>query len=323
MSEAQFDLVLRGAAARARRPELGLLGLAPPAAHRVLRESISFVGGGLAALLQLAHPFVAHAIAEHSYTRDDVTGRFVNTFKYVFAVTFGDMAATLRAARAVRRVHCRVHGVLPEDAGRWRAGEPYSARMEHALVWVFATLVETSEFMHELFIAPRSDAERDAHWRYAKSQAALWGIRPAALPGSYAEFEQYYFAMLSSDELAVTPPAQALCGALLRPPHWERRAGTSSLRLATSVLMPEPVGRAFGLRASSPQYAVVLALLAAIKMLYSMLPGSFRYLTQYHQWRLRETGVGGQLSATNRLAAALAKRFVDAYLASIGSQMQI
>ena len=42
-------------------PRAGVFG---PASMlwRVNRESIAFLGGGRAALLQLAHPFVAHAV---------------------------------------------------------------------------------------------------------------------------------------------------------------------------------------------------------------------------------------------------------------------
>ena len=378
VTDAMFESGLADLESRVQHKSLGLLGLAPPSARRVVRESATFVGGGLAALLQLAHPFVAYAIEQHSYTSEDVVGRFVNTFKYVFAVMFGDLSTALRAARIVRRVHSKIHGTLPAAAGRWPAGAPYTAHAEHALAWVFATLFETSEFMYELFVGARTDAERDAHWRYAREVACrVWGLRPACLPGpSYAAFERFYFRTLRSDALVVTPPALAMSRALLQPPHWEQRfarlargargeaAGTKaeagedagSLRALTAVLFPAQLGAAFGLRTSTVRYVAVLVLLAASKMFYALLPGSFRYLTKYHEWRLRQqsfdlhegrpaetaadcsgkprtpgsgttivTGASqhARLSAMNRCAARLATRFVDAYLHSIGSQMSM
>ena len=43
---------------------------------RIDREALTFLGAGRALLLQLAHPWVAAAIAEHSKTIDDPIGRF-------------------------------------------------------------------------------------------------------------------------------------------------------------------------------------------------------------------------------------------------------
>ena len=71
------------------------------------REAVNFVGGGRAILLQLAHPFVAHAVAQHSNTLTDARGRFERTFAGVFAMTFGDLDQAFRAARRVHAVHSR------------------------------------------------------------------------------------------------------------------------------------------------------------------------------------------------------------------------
>src|ERR1051325_4635924 len=70
-----------------------------------------FLGGGRAALLQLAHPFVAYAIAQHSHTRDDA-----------FA-----------AARRVHAVHSAIHGTIPPAIGGWPAGARYHANDADAL----------------------------------------------------------------------------------------------------------------------------------------------------------------------------------------------
>jgi uncharacterized protein (DUF2236 family) len=47
---------------------------------RVDREAAIFLGAGRALLLQLAHPWVAAAITEHSRTLADPIGRFHRTF---------------------------------------------------------------------------------------------------------------------------------------------------------------------------------------------------------------------------------------------------
>src|ERR1043166_278890 len=71
-----------------------------------------FLGGGRAALLQLAHPMVAYAVDQHSKTRTDVLGRFQRTFRNVFAMVFGDLEDAFTAARRVHAIHARIHGTM-------------------------------------------------------------------------------------------------------------------------------------------------------------------------------------------------------------------
>ena len=56
-----------------------------------------------ALLLQLAHPWVAAAIAQHSRALADPIGRFHRTFNITFTLVFGTLDEALRAARHLRR----------------------------------------------------------------------------------------------------------------------------------------------------------------------------------------------------------------------------
>src|ERR1043166_9228413 len=66
---------------------------------RIDREAVIFLGAGRALLLQLAHPWVAAAVAEHSRTFADPIGRFHRTFDVVFTMVFGSLDSALAAAR--------------------------------------------------------------------------------------------------------------------------------------------------------------------------------------------------------------------------------
>src|SRR5215468_7037595 len=79
-------------------PRHGILG-PRSVAWRIGGDLAVFLGGGRAALLQLAHPMVAYAIDHHSHTRADVAGRFRRTFRNVFAMVFGDLDAAFLVAR--------------------------------------------------------------------------------------------------------------------------------------------------------------------------------------------------------------------------------
>src|SRR4029077_10357873 len=72
---------------------------------RIDREALTFLGAGRALLLQLAHPWVAAAIAEHSKTIDDPIGRFHRTFAVVFTMVFGTLDQALSAPRDLHRRH--------------------------------------------------------------------------------------------------------------------------------------------------------------------------------------------------------------------------
>src|SRR3954470_5114574 len=91
------------------------------------REAVIFLGAGRALLLQLAHPWVAAAIAEHSRTFADPIGRFHRTFNITFRIVFGTLEQALAAARRLHRRHAAVKEILPWAAGRFAAGSAYSA----------------------------------------------------------------------------------------------------------------------------------------------------------------------------------------------------
>src|SRR6266700_2552722 len=55
---------------------------------RINRESALFLGAGRAALLQLAHPWVATALQQHSSLMSMPSARVHNTFRIVFAMIF-------------------------------------------------------------------------------------------------------------------------------------------------------------------------------------------------------------------------------------------
>src|SRR3954464_2912101 len=94
---------------------------------QVDREALVFLGAGRALLLQLAHPWVATAIAEHSSALHDPIGRFHRTFAIVFTLVFGSLDEALRMARRLHRRHAAVAGLMPATLGRFAMGSVYHA----------------------------------------------------------------------------------------------------------------------------------------------------------------------------------------------------
>src|SRR5664280_20805 len=175
---------------------------------KVNRESALFLAAGRAALLQLAHPWVAAAISEHSTTLGDPIGRFHRTFRVMFTMVFGSLEQALGASRRLQRRHSSIRGKLPEAVGRFAEGSPYEANEIAALRWVHATLVDSALVAYELVLPPLTEAERERYYEESKTMAALFGIPRNCLPSRWLEFKPSVESACESRLLAVGPGAR-------------------------------------------------------------------------------------------------------------------
>src|SRR5688572_12475751 len=107
----QLEAHLDKVQARVRDPRAGLFGPGS-LVWNINREQSIFLAGGRAALLQEAHPYVAHGVDQHSLTRSDPQGRFERTFRNVYAMVFGDLESALKSARRVHTIHERIRGQI-------------------------------------------------------------------------------------------------------------------------------------------------------------------------------------------------------------------
>jgi uncharacterized protein (DUF2236 family) len=99
---------------------------------------VPLLGGGP------AHPLVAAGIVRHSAYEDDLWKRFVRTMEALYLIVYGSRREADRAGEIVRAVHAAVRGRTEEPLGPFPAGTVYSASEPELMLWVHATLVETS-----------------------------------------------------------------------------------------------------------------------------------------------------------------------------------
>jgi uncharacterized protein (DUF2236 family) len=262
-------------------PRHGIHGPESPA-WRLQREAIVFLGGGRAALLQLAHPFVAYGVDQHSKTREDVIGRFQRTFMAVFAMTFGDLQEAFTAARRVHAVHTHIVGTIPEAIGPFAKGTEYHANDTDGLMWVYATLIDSVVATTELVRGKLAPAEKEAYYRDTWSFARLFGIPDSVLPPDYPSFERYVAQMLASSTLTVAPPARDMARFLFgRGPGQSQSRLAWLLELVTAGMLPERLREQFGLAFGLREKAEMAAVLAAVKTAHRALPRPLRYLPAY------------------------------------------
>lgn len=256
----------------------------------VNREAVLFLGGGRAALLQLAHPWVAEAVFEHSRTREDPLGRFHRTFYNVFAMVFGDLETAVAAARRVHAIHQRITGVLRQGGGRWRSGSRYLANDPDALLWVHATLWETSVHVFELVVRPLTEVEKERYYGESRRFAHLFGLDDRQLPADWSSFLAYNEEMWSSDRLAVGERAAELVRFLFAPQRRLTAPFLRRLRVATAGLLPERLRREFGLTFGTDEQRSFQRTLRWLRRSHRLLPPRLRFVPAYLEAQRRLEG---------------------------------
>ncbi|AWL98534.2 uncharacterized protein (DUF2236 family) [Bradyrhizobium ottawaense] len=282
--EATLDLVRANAAG----PVAGVFG-PDTLTWRIDREAVIFLGAGRALLLQLAHPWVAAAIAEHSKTLADPIGRFHRTFDIVFAMVFGSLDRALLSSRQLHRRHSMIVGEMPETVGPFAAGSRYCANDIPSLRWVHATLVETALMAHELVLPPFSVEERERYWSESRTFGALFGLTADDLPADWSGFTSYTAAMVQTDTLTVSPAAREIAAQIfsgarpwLRPPRWYRSL--------TASLLPERLRAGFGFELGERELRSADNALRWIRRIYPTLPDRLRYVGPYQEAQARLRG---------------------------------
>jgi uncharacterized protein (DUF2236 family) len=208
-----------------------------------------FLGGGPAVLLQMAHPLVAAGVAAHSDYRRNLWHRLVRTMRALYLITFGTRLEADAAGEAVQRVHARVHGVTRTQLGRFPPGTPYSASDPELLLWVHATLVESSLAVYTRFVEPLTAGEQERYYGEMTRVARLFGVPASVMPPTLADFHGYWAAQLAGDTLSVTTPAREIAAAVLEAPlPGPMRLIVPAHRLSTAGLLPARLRAEYGLR---------------------------------------------------------------------------
>lgn len=285
VSRADCERLLAEVAANAARPQAGIFG-PDSMSWRIDRESALFLAAGRAAVLQLAHPWVATALEQHSSLLADPIARFHNTFRIVFTMVFGSLDQAMRASRYLYTLHTAIRGELTVRAGSWPRGAHYEANEIGALRWVFATLVESSVLAYECAVSPLAPAEKSAWYAESRVLAGLFGIPRTALPETWEGFIAYCAEMANSSSLSATPAARSMAqgilhgaGSWIHPPQWYRSL--------TVGWLPPRLRSEFGLEFGAREQRSAERARRWLPRVYRMLPAAIRFVGPWHEARAR------------------------------------
>jgi uncharacterized protein (DUF2236 family) len=242
-------------------------GLFPPDAiiRRVDGEGVLLLGGGRALLMQLAHPSVAEGVATHSDFRADPFSRLRRTLEASYAIVFGTVEEAERTAAAIRAVHDRV------------TGPGYYANDPALIMWVHATLVDTTVRVYERFVGRLSASDREDLYRQSMVQASLLGCPESQQPASWREFRSYVRDMVST--LEVSDTARSLAHDVLHPRmpvRWLSEPVMEVARQLTVGLLPRPLREQYGLAWDRPRKLALLGAAAASRTVLPVVPGAVR-----------------------------------------------
>lgn len=210
---------------------------------RVSAERLVVLGWSRAILMQLAHPLVATGVVSHSAYRGgslQAAVRLHHTVDAMLALTFGDEARRRATVERIMAIHRRVHGTLSDDAGIFPAGTRYSAEDPALLLWVHATLLDSSVEMYTRLVGPLGPDEVDALCEEASATLLDLGGDPDTVPRTWTALQAHLADVERRGTLHVVAPARTLARAILRP----RAAGlpvplsAAHERLALGLLPP-------------------------------------------------------------------------------------
>jgi len=249
--------------------------------RRVHREQAVALAGPRALLMMAAHPVAFEGFFMSTGDLGDPYARLRRTAEVLDVIAWGDKRRADTMTRHVRARHAEVRGTLPAAAGRFPAGTPYAADDPELLLWVLASLVDSSLLVYEKYVRRMSDAEREAYWTDYKVMGRLFGLKPKEMPRTYDDFAAYMATTLASGDLVVTDTARELGKEIVlkAPVPLPARPLVELVNQITVGLMPPDLRRQYGL-SWDPLRALAVAGGAEYvkRVLVPLLPQRVRYV---------------------------------------------
>jgi uncharacterized protein (DUF2236 family) len=259
--------------ARGRRGDPGLFG-PESLAWRINRESVLLLGGGRALLMQIAHPMVAAGVADHSDFTADPYDRLWRTVDAALTVIFGDTEQAVAAVRRVTGIHQHVRGA--------RGAQTYSALDPELLLWVHATLVDSSIAAYDAFVRPMPLAVRGRYYLEMRRMGTAFGVPEDLHPPSYAAFRTYVDATVAN--LPIDDECRAIAREVLSPPMPAVVVPAGLLGGLGSVgLLPARIRSELRLRWNRGTELAFRAMAAGLRASVPLLPANVRFWAHARQ----------------------------------------
>ena len=264
---------------------------------QLYRESLTLTGGVRALLLQVAHPAVADGVARYSNFKADPFGRCYRTFAAMATIYFGSKTQAEQTAQRLWRMHAGIRGEAPQA---------YQANDPQLLLWVLATLTDTTLQVHQRM--PMPDLPPDWQTRFyeeSKVAAQLLGIPKDVYPADLQAFERYFTSMLEGDLLGSTDTCRSVAQSIVQHP----RAPKNLANLLATGWLPAPLCARLGIPVHPNAEARLTRFHRRYFRVFTLIPRKLRWAPAYHQAQYRIAVAQGKRPAlAGRFFHWLAKR---------------
>ncbi|MCB9539617.1 MAG: cyclic nucleotide-binding domain-containing protein [Myxococcales bacterium] len=238
---------------------------------RVFGENVALLGGPRGLLMQFAHPAVAQGLVHHAGFLTAPGDRFHATLQTMYGLAFGDGATMMRLAREVFAKHVAVRGRLRGG------GVAFAANQVPLLLWVAATIVETTVLAFERLVEPLAPGDKDRLVAEAAFLFGLFGIPEDRFPRDWAALAAYVQATLDGGALRVGDDALRLANAILRPDKAPSEIVFKVVRPLTARWLPPSLAAAYGLQPKAAGRAAAAATEVALRAAVPRLAEGVRY----------------------------------------------
>ena len=214
----------------------------------------------------------------HDRSADRPFHRLVATAKMFEAIFFGTREHADRILAAVHRMHTDVKGSLPEDAGRFAAGTPYSAHDPELMLWTIAPAADSAVYFYELFVRELSEAERDGFWADYVRFGELFGMPASVAPTSWHELREYVDSKVNGPDAYLTEEAQVIGRAVMLeiPTSASRRPAMQVHNLVMRGSLPPRIRELYGLRWTPADAVAFRGAVAAARAARPVTPRTVR-----------------------------------------------
>jgi len=174
-----------------------------------------------ALVMDVAHPKVAAAVADHSRFQRRPLSRAWVTADTALRLVFGNEQVARGAVRQIYGVDDHIHGELGRRVDRGPVGpevgvhEQYTAHDASLLAWVWATLVDTAETAYTRWVRPFDAAEAESFYGEMRLLARFLGIPDDLLPPDRHAFSRYLDAALDDQGVGSSQESRSVARQVL------------------------------------------------------------------------------------------------------------
>jgi len=249
---------------------------------QLYREPVFVLGGVRALLLQVAHPAVADGVARYSNFQNDPFGRGYRTFAAMATIYFGTKKQAEATAGRLWRIHSGITGNYPLPTPH--SPIPYSANDPDLLLWVLATLTDTTlQVYSRTPFGHLPPGWEEKFYEESKIVARLLGIPDGIYPPDLQAFKKYFAEILNGDLLGNAPVCRQMAQAIVRHP----RAPEKWANLFAAGWLPAPLCQRLGIEAGEHPELRLEKWLRRFGRFYRFIPGWLRCNPAYHQAKYR------------------------------------